>query len=264
MTRATIDAHDQAIALGQNTVFNMLFDSQQFVASIIFREPRAPAIWWTPDYKQVTIDAETVDLEKLRAGVQDMLRDSWDLLFTLTDGKKFANKLPDDFKDDLRNDSRGYSFLNHGPFTDIPHALLAHLVEESHWKLFSVDADGRLSFNKPAMLQYLDKSAQLNKLLSILAFVLPVMSTRISQFSDNKIRNLDRHRNLHMMFQEMFDLVQYHKMTNLTGVDVCIPVFYPPGLQEIVLEYLAGGIREVETMLGRIAYGTEAESHYQS
>jgi len=75
-----------------------VFDSQQFVASIIFHEPRAPAIWWTPNYKQVTIDAETVDLEKLRAGIQDMLRDSWELFFTLTDGKKFTNKLPNNLK----------------------------------------------------------------------------------------------------------------------------------------------------------------------
>jgi hypothetical protein len=242
----------------------MLHDTQRYVASIIFRQPRPASLFWSPDYQQVTIAGETLNLDKFRYGIQCMFVKAWELLFSLTGGKRFATHLPEQFTDDLRNDTRGYSFLDHGPFTETPHALLSFIIEQSDWKIASIDAQDRVSFNIPALHGYLDISAQLNQILAFLCFVCPTIATRISEFTDNKYRNLDRNRNLHMMLSEMFDLVQYHKMTNLTGIDVCIPTFYPPILQDIMLEYLAGGIRDVDEFLGRIVYGEHAAHLYHS
>jgi hypothetical protein len=53
-------------------------------------------------------------------------------------------------------------------------------------------------------------------------------------------------------------------MTNATGIDVCIPAFAPPPLRELMLEYLCGGIREVEEVFGGIAYGKPATATFRS
>jgi hypothetical protein len=261
---ATIDVHNEILALGQHTVFNMLYDNQQFVASIIFRQPRAPQLWWSPDYKQVTVKGELVDLGKVRAGIQDMLQEAWTLLYRITGGRKFANKLPEHFRDDLVNETRNYSFLDHGPFTEEPHALMAYLIHDSQWDLSTVDASGRVSFNMPAVHSLLNAAADLNRTLCVLCFILPVMSNRISQFIANKLRNMDRRRNTNMLISEMIFFNTYHKMTNGTGIDVFIPAFVPPVLQELMLEYLCGGIREVEQVFGGIAHGSAATEAFRS
>jgi hypothetical protein len=242
----------------------MLFDTQRFVATIIFRQPRPPRLWWSTDYRQVTIETHLVVIDKVRSGIQDMLKDAWGLLDKLTGGKRFATKLPANFKDDLINETRNYSFLDHGPFTDEPNALMTYLIDQSSCNFATIDASDRLSFNMPAVCDWLATSAKLNKILAVLSFIIPTISTRISQFVANKIRNLDRPRNLHMLLNEMFYFVRYHKMTNLTGIDVCIPVFFPPALVEIMLEYICGGVRDVEEAFGGIAYGRDAKNAYHS
>jgi hypothetical protein len=256
--------HDEILALGKNTVYNMLYDTQQFVASIIFREPSPPQLWWSPDYKKVTVKDQLVDLDKVRSGIQTMLKESWSILHGLTGGKRFANKLPEHFKDDLSNQTRHYSFLDHGPFTTEPHSLMAYLFKESPWKFSSIDALDRLSFNMPAIHSYLDLCADLNRILCVLCYLTPIMANRISQFVANKIRNLDRRRNTNMLISEMIFFTGYHKMSNVTGIDVCVPAFVPPPVRELMLEYLCGGIREVEGFFGKIAYGGTAAAAFHS
>lgn len=88
--------------------------------------------------------------------------------------------------------------------------------------------------------------------------ILPNLPGRVTELTDWKIRNDLRPRNLHYIMREMFWLRRYHKGTNLTGRDACIPSFLPPVLVKLMTEYLAGGIREVEELLTRIVYGKEA------
>jgi hypothetical protein len=261
---ATIDVHDEVLALGQNTIYNMLYDNQQYVASIIFREPRPPQLWWSPDYKKVTIKEHLVDLDKVRAGIQDMLKEAWRSLHQLTGGRRFADKLPEHFTDDLLNHTRNYSFLDHGPFTKESHPLFTYLFTDSPWNFGSVDGMGRVSFNMPAVHTYLEMAANLNRLLCVLCYLLPIMSNRISQFVANRIRNMDRRRTTHMLVSEMVFFTGYHKMTNLSGLDLCIPAFVPPPLRELMLEYLCGGIREVEEVFGGVAYGRAATEAFRS
>lgn len=193
-----------------------------------------------------------------------MLKDAWRLLYKLTGGKRFATNFPEHFTDELLNDTRGYSFLNHGPFTKESHPLLAYLFsDDSPWNFASIDSLGRMSLNLPAIYNYLELSADLNRMLCVLCYVLPVMSNRITQFVANKIRNMDRRRNTHMLITELIFFTGYHKMTNATGIDICVPAFAPPPLRELMLEYLCGGIREVEEVFGGIAYGKPAAEAFR-
>ena len=176
---------------------------------------------------------------------------------------RFADKLPEQFKDDLNNETRDYSFLDHGPFTKKSHLLMTYLVKESPWE-FSVDALDRLSFNMPAVHDYLDACSDLNRILCTLSYLLPIMANQIIQFVGNTVRNMDRRRNTNMLITELVYFNGYHKMGNTTGVDVCIPAFVPPVLQELMLEYLCGGIRETKEVFGGIAYGSTAAKAYHS
>jgi hypothetical protein len=258
-----IQAHNDVIALGQNTLFNMLFDTQQFVASIILNQPHPPNIAWNADFTKISCSGSILETVRFRSGIQSIIEDTWKLMFSLTGGTKFANKLPESFVDDLPNDTRGYSFLDHGPFVRDPHSFLEYLVNKSRWNVCSYDANQRFSWNIPAVHEILQILGDINKHLSVLCFVLPTMSNRVTQFIDTKLRNLDRPRNLHMLITDMFNLLHYHKMTNLTGLDKCIPAFYPPCLKDLMLEYLCGGMREVDLLLTLVCYGREAATHHK-
>jgi hypothetical protein len=67
-----------------------------------------------------------------------------------------------------------------------------------------------------------------------------------------------------MLITELVYFTSYHKMGNATGIDVCISAFAPPALQELMLEYLCGGIHETEEMFAAIAYGSTAAKAFHS
>jgi hypothetical protein len=252
------------LALGQNTVFNMLTETQQYVSSLVFNEVLPPLAFWSEDYTRLTIKGETLGMEQFRSTVQELFRMAWAALLELTGGRKFANKLPDSFKDDLCNDARGYSFLDHGPFTETPNAFLTYLVRESGLDVACLDGDGNLSWNVPVLHKILGKTAEVNRIIMLLCFILPSMSNRLTQFIDQKIRNGDRPRNLHMLGREMLAFTNYHKMTNLTGLDMCIPAFYPPPLTEIMVEYLCGGMSGVSEIFSGVVHGPESAALYHT
>jgi len=255
-------AHEQILALGQNTVFNMLTEMQKFASSIAYRQVRPPRLWWSDDFHKVGIDGETLELDAFRSGIQQMFQAAWKLYDSISGGRRFADKLPTNFKDDLSDDTYGYSFLFHGPFTTTPNSLLSHVVHDRG--LASIDGAGHLSWDMGALRGLFATSDELNDLLTILTYLLPTTSVRVTEFVDNKLRNASRNRNLHMLMGEMFMLARYHKMTNATGSDICVPAFYPEPLQELTLEIFAGGLREFETNLAPVLFGGEAADLYRT
>lgn len=258
MLEATRVAYDQILELGQNTVFNMLTEMQAFVSSVAFKQVLPPKLFWSEDCREVSADGETLKLDSFRSGIQQMIRAIWDRYDSISGGRRFADNLPKTFKDDLCNDTRGYSFLSNGPFTKAPHGLLHHLVTGQ--KLASINSEGHLSWEIPAVRRFFRVCDEINELLAILTFILPSSSTRVTEFIDNKLRNASRRRGLYMLMEEMFLLSGYHKMTNATGLDACIPAFYPEQLQELTLEIFAGGLRDCETVLAPILFGRDSNA----
>lgn len=255
---ATIDVFEEVLQLGLNSPFNMVYEQQQYASSIVYNEVRPPRIFWDAGISKVSIEGETLDLVVFREGLQKIIVRVADLIDKINGGRIFASKLPDVMKDDLPNDTRGYSWLDHGPFTENPNALLIHLVDNSDWDICWIDAFDNLQFNKPACVDILSNAAEVNKLLMFLNHILPSLPGRIKELADQKIRNDLRPRNLHYIIRDMFWLRRYHKGTNSTGHDACIPSFIPPVLVKLMTEYLAGGLREVEEILTRVVYGKEA------
>jgi len=53
---------------------------------------------------------------------------------------------------------------------------MTYLVKESPWEFSSVDALDCLSFNMPAIHDYLDACSDLNHILCTLSYLLPIMA----------------------------------------------------------------------------------------
>jgi hypothetical protein len=243
----------------------MLFEMQQYISSLVFNQVRPANVWWSEDYQTLACYGQGLELDRFRTGIKAVIEQCWQSYLLITSGKKFATRLPDNFRDDLNNDTRAYSFLSHGPFTEQPNAFLHYLIRHSSWRICRVH-EGEIVWNVPKIREFLKRTADFNKLLSFLAFILPSISTRVTQFLDNKHKNDLRQRNLFMLLGDMFNLTTYHKMTNRTGLDACTPAFYPVVLKELFLEYLAGGCRDCEELLSKYAYedGDQARALYST
>jgi len=50
--------------------------------------------------------------------------------------------------------------------------------------------------------------------------------------------------------------------SNLTGMDACYTYIYPPILSDMMIEYLAGGMREAEQVFANIVFSKETASLY--
>jgi hypothetical protein len=119
-----------------------------------------------------------------------------------------------------------------------------------------------MEWDDSAIRAFLRSTAEFNRHLCLLAFLLPTISTRVTEFLDNKYVNDLRRRNLYAVYGDMFNLTIYHKGTNQSGYDRCIPAFYPDVLRELMVEYLAGGCRTNKVFLSEQAYGPQASALY--
>jgi len=241
----------------------MLTNTQSIVSTIVFNQVCPPRLWWSEDITQVCIDGETLALDAFRSGIKRLLEKAWELYDSIAGkGNRFADNLPKNFKDDLLDNTNGYSFLADGPYTQAPGTLLDRIMRTCNLTL--LDGEGRFSWDRMAVHALFATFDELNAILSMLTYILPCPSTRITEFLDHKLRNASRNRNLHMLGGEMFLLARYHKMTNITGYDICIPAFYPGVLQELTLEIFAGGLREVEIYLASVVFGSDAINNYST
>jgi hypothetical protein len=211
---------------------------------------------------RVTISGQTLILSKFRSGIQDLIRDTSSMMDTLTGGKRFVTALPENMRDDLPNTTRGYSWLSHGPFTEVPHAYLSHLMQNSDWEFAFLNDTGGLSWNVPALCEIMDKFSQVNAMLMFLNHLFG--DNRGTQLADQQIRNAFQPRNLHYALSSMFWLTRRTKTSNITGTDACIPTFIPEMVEDLMLIYLAGGMREAEEIFAHILYGKESASLYHT
>ena len=122
---------------------------------------------------------------------------------------------------------------------DTPSSLMGH-TQRNHMHFiphstFTVNADNCISWNIPAIKDFLGVTGEFNELLSILTFILRTISTRVTQYLNHKFWNDGHLRNLVAMLKEMVLLTTYHKMTNQTGYDQWTPAFLPLKLKEVMV-----------------------------
>jgi hypothetical protein len=154
---STIDAHNRFLAPGLNTAYTMLSDTQRYVATVSYNQIRAPVVAWDPAMMTLTCDGKELEMElemeRFRSGIQALVAKTWELYDRITSGRRFANRLPDSFRDDLNNNTRGYSFLSHGPFTDPPNSFVEYLLQDSSWTLGSL-VGGDMQWDESAIVSF--------------------------------------------------------------------------------------------------------------
>lgn len=253
LSRSTIATHGMFLALAHNTIYNMAFETQQFTTSLVHSQIQPLNMWWGPDCKTVTCEGHSFPMDDLRSGMQDLISHCWVLYDKITLGQRFATKLPEIIQDDITMDERGYSFLYHGPYTKKPHTFLTYLYSTiSPYNVGTVRGNA-MHWDVTSLCELLANTAEFNKLLTVLCFILPAIYTRVSEFLVSKFTNDSCMRTLVVMLKELVHISIYHKTTNQTGLDVCIPAFFPESRKELVLGYLAGGLRDCETMFSEHA-----------
>jgi hypothetical protein len=99
--------------------------------------------------------------------------------------------------------------------------------------------------------------------MTVLTFIISTISMRVTQFMDSKIRNDNRECNLDFLINEMFLLMRYSKTTNLTDRDICVPAFFPELLKDLMVEVLAGGLRDCQELLSRVLWGEESRNYHK-
>jgi hypothetical protein len=172
----------------------------------------------------------------------------------------FAIKLPKDFKDDLPNTTCNYSWLNHGPFTNVPHAYFNHLLQADNKDLAFFTNDGSLSWNVPALHEILNQFTGINANLMLLNYIFN--DNRAIQLCNQQIRNALQPYSLYNALWLMFWFTHRIKTSNLTGSDACIPTFIPPVVNDIIIEYLASSIHKIEEIFSKILFSKKTAALY--
>jgi len=63
---AVIDVHEEALALGLNAPYNIVYEIQQFTSSLSHKQLRPPKLFWSDAMDRVTISGETLVLGALQ------------------------------------------------------------------------------------------------------------------------------------------------------------------------------------------------------
>ncbi|KAG1844369.1 hypothetical protein F4604DRAFT_1937570 [Suillus subluteus] len=257
-----IKVHQEVLALGRATTFNMLFEYQQYASSLAWNQQREPKVFLDPDFEWITVGQETLYLSRFRQGIQTLLERVEEKYLLLTQGRTMLEGLPTHVADDMTNSIRGHSFANDKQFDSLRLELFSHLVEIHH--LAMVDREGRLAWDVPAVKDILRRTGEVWKPLYHLLYITTQVSTRAVQFLQHQIANAERHRNVFVQGQEVILLSGYSKTSQITDRDPCTPAFVHSKLGRWTVEFLAGGLRHAESLLAYVAYGEKVQHEYNS
>ena len=231
-------------------------DTQSFVSSVAMKELRPPSCWVSKDSRTFVVGTGTLTIETLRRAVPQLLSDIEKMYDELVGGKRFVQVAPEDIVDDLSNTTRGHSFISHEPFASQRYDCFMHVVQK--YKLCSVDSNRRLSWNIPAIDRILDFCAKIWRLIAYGLSFTAQISIRLRQFMELTFVNADRLRSFIWQAGEGIIMGGFHKMSAITDEDRYIPAFQPRPFSILLIEFLGGGLREMEALLVHIRYGAHA------
>lgn len=260
--RRVLAVHNEVLAVGRSNTFNMLFQYQQFSSSLALNQQREPKVFFDPGFQWLSVGAERMCLAAFRQGIQTLLQQVKDRYLLLTNGHTVFDGMPNNLNDDMTNTIRGHSFVKDKQFDSIKLDFLCRLVQDHN--LAMVDGDGRLGWNILAVKDVLRKCGEVWKPLYHLLYVTSQISTRSVQFLEHHTSNSDRHRNIFVQGQEMILLSGYSKTTQIADKDSCTPAFINPKVGQFLFEFLAGGLRNAEVILAKVAYGDTAHHEYKT
>ncbi|KAF8425824.1 hypothetical protein L210DRAFT_986547 [Boletus edulis BED1] len=254
--------YDEVLSLGMSTTFNLIWELQQFASSLAYGQLKDPDVFVDPGYAWISIHGKVLYLERLRRGMQGLLREAKDSFIALSSSAAWPTPHAEFITENLGNVQRGYCFLEEGPFCQRKHDFFLSAVEKH--SLGALTAEGAWAWNELAIRKFLDRAEEIWSHFIHALYVGLQLSTRVTQFLQLQIRNADRPRNFVFQGKECMVISRYSKTTNARGKDGCTPAFLAPALTEILLVLLGSGLREAQALLAGVVYGSEARWFYRT
>ncbi|KAG2128780.1 hypothetical protein BD769DRAFT_1387360 [Suillus cothurnatus] len=127
--------HQEVLALGCATTFNMLFEDQKYVSSLAWNQQWEQKVFLDPDFGWITVRQETLYLARFCQGIQTLLEWVEKKYLLLTQGHTMLEGLPAHIADDMTNSIHGHSLISDKQFDSL------------QLELFMVDQQGCLAWD---------------------------------------------------------------------------------------------------------------------
>ncbi|KAF8054082.1 hypothetical protein FPV67DRAFT_1442194, partial [Lyophyllum atratum] len=242
------------IAAGVSSPYNAVIDYQRFASALAMNTDQAPATRVSEDGETIVYKSTTLEITPWRLGMRAGFEQLEVLLSEIGLGDpRFTHTIPQNTPDDWTNTDRGYSWLHNGQFTEDKRMLLKHMLANPNQNLCSVLRDGTLAWNVPSLLAFMKKAAEINRLLSVLAYLTAGQTPRMAEYVDHKIANSHRPRTVFLDLAVVWLVLRRTKWENLVRHDTFIPIKCHDLLSNFFARYLLF-VRPVEIDFAHIIW----------
>ena len=207
---------------------------------------------------ELTYKSTRVNLAHLRKGLHNISKEVLRLLTKLSGGQLLPCTIPTDLDDDLTRDEAGHSFLNHPSISHHQLAIVNHLIKDSALNFISQDHSNQLHFSNATMTTILTICAKINQMLMVLLHTISSQPPRGTEEIDVRLWNGHRHRNIFILFGQMWKIIEATKTENTTGHSAFIPAVLPSEIAQHLFYYLVH-VRPLEIYLSEKIYGSNAK-----
>jgi hypothetical protein len=256
-------AHICSTRLSEGVIspYNSIRELQQYASSLVMSEPRSPNITLSADVQTFAIHGKELHLPSMRAGLRRLFSEVSDLLDDVLLHQDIPIEVPRDLADDMGNTTRQYSWLDNGTFTQKEYPLLEQYLNDPNQRLGWQGQDGKFHFNAAAGSALMEKTAKINRGLSMLNNIVNSLPARRTQFVDQKIRNSWRRRSTYREQGRLRWVYQYSKKSNGRKMDTFLPILVADELQALQEKYLIL-VRPLEELLAFALWGEKARVLY--
>ncbi|KAH9025421.1 hypothetical protein EDB84DRAFT_1241668, partial [Lactarius hengduanensis] len=263
ITRACVQYCSQLLSEQNYSSFWNIADLQHLASAIAYSDALPPNIIWKEDLTELTYKSTRININQLRKGLHTINDEVHQLLVKLSGGILLPCKIPTDLDDDLTKDEAGHSFLNHPSLSHQHLSIVHHMIKDPSLNFISIqDHSNQLYFSQATMSFILTICAKINQLLMVLLHTVSSQPPRGTEEIDIRLWNGHRHRNIFLLFGQVWKIIQATKTENTIGHSTFIPAVLPPEVAQHLFYYLVH-VRPLETFLSEKVYGASAKTLYQ-
>jgi len=237
------------------SVFDEIRQLQRLASGLTYNQVLAPNIAWSPSMEEVQHHGFIVNISKLVGGVQSMLKDLEDMMYSLSGGVPIKCTIPTDHADDMSSMARGDSWLQGSHTEPREHALMHAMVKQGTWNLNAVNSEGGLTWNDIACRGTMKHVGGMVDLIITLAHMVgpPVRGEEIIR---DQYANGLQPRSVYLSFGRIILIRRHSKDTNAKGIDPFNIRYLPKRLSDAICYYLLV-IRPLEHVIARHLYRGE-------
>jgi hypothetical protein len=262
LSRACAKHCPQLLSEQSYSTFWNIADLQHLASAIAYSDPLPPNIIWKEDMTELTYKSTRVNLTQLRKGLHTINDKILHLLTKLSGGQLLPCIIPTNLDDDLTKDEAGHSFLNHPSLSHQQCSIVEQLIKDPTLNFISNDHINHLHFSHGTMTMILTICAQINQMLMVLLHITSSQPPRGTEEIDIRLWNGHRHRNIFLVFGQIWKIIEATKTENTIGHSAFIPAVLPSEIAQHLFYYLVH-VRPLEIFLSAKVYGSSTKVLYQ-